>query len=120
MVLVYIVVIVIAIFQLILLMKIWNMTNDISKMKEKVFAFMSRSSSVERRIDIVKVNMLSKLKQEYFISKETNWSQLPIKINEAFDKEGENIREMLADYDLEDNYNIDSLKLDVQDIIKKM
>jgi hypothetical protein len=118
MVLVYIVVIVIAIFQLILLMKIWNMTNDISDIKGKLFAFMSRSAGVERRIEIVIQNSLFRLKQEYLISNETNLSQLPLKLDNAFKKDKWYFEEMLADYDLTNHYSVERLKSDIHNRLK--
>lgn len=107
---VYLIIVGFAILQIALLLKIWKMTNDVSKIKEYISLISERSLSVESRKNALVQKSISYMLDLYRLSKTTDPEKNQSKIDDIFEREKDLLDSWIDDYLLRDAISLDELK----------
>jgi len=103
-------IIILGFFQLILLVKLWQMTNDVQVIKEKFIFFTSRGFTENRRIELINNSVYKRLREWYKIRKGKNESKVSKNVISAIDDDVKFIQNLIHEYGANDFYTIDLIK----------
>ena len=103
-------IIILGIFQFILLVKIWQMTNDVHVIKEKLVLFTARGFTENRRIELINKTVYKRLREWHKIRKGKNESKVSINVISAIDDDVKFINNLIDEYSATGFYTIDLAK----------
>ncbi|MDO5665588.1 MAG: hypothetical protein Q4G63_10080 [Bacteroidia bacterium] len=103
-------IIITAIFQLILLAKIWQMTNDVSHIKKSLDVVQVQFLSEKGKITAIDEKVSEHLKVWYKVKKTSNSYALKEKLDSAFIREEPRFDKWIDQYGASDFYGLDDLK----------
>lgn len=103
-------IIILGIFQLILLVKIWQMTNDVQVIKEKLILFTARGFTENRRIELINKTIYQRLRNWYKVRKGKDESKVSKNIISTIDEDFKFIQNLIDEYCANDFYTINLAK----------
>lgn len=110
---IYLVLVIFGIFQIILLAKIWNMTNNVASMNEKFSILMDRAMGDDFRRKKVLDKAAERLRVFYRVSPSSNVEKIEKKVKEAIERETDFIDKIMDDYQVKHSYTVDMLENDL-------
>ena len=106
------------VLNLILLIKIWQMTNSAEQIKKSIELISDRSATPNQKKRIVLLKCLDQLSLWHRIKKSSNIEKLNSKIDMAFYKD-QYFTNLIENYHLTDTYTLDDLKKDCIEKLSK-
>jgi hypothetical protein len=106
------------VLNLILLIKIWQMTNSVEKIKKNVEIITVRGASPELKKKVIIEKAISYLDLWHKIKKSSNIEKLSTKIEMAFYKDSF-FNKLIQNYNVSDIYTVEDLKKDCLDKLSK-
>ncbi|MDD3919325.1 MAG: hypothetical protein PHX52_01935 [Candidatus Pacebacteria bacterium] len=104
------IIILLGLFQLILLVKIWQMTGDVRELKEKFILFTKRDLTERRKIELINEAVYKRLKDWHKVRKMSNKTNVEKTVLKAIDSDEKFIQNVFDDFLVNDFYSTDQLK----------
>lgn len=103
-------IIILAVFQLALLVKIWQMTNDVRVMKDKFIVVSMRDYPVERKIEIINDAAYNRLWSWHKVRKNKDSYKVSAKIEKAVKQDYKFFQTLIDEYCANEVYSVEKIK----------